>query len=226
MTRSKSNNSGCLSLLFPFLGLVKDRSDTSLPYRLRDDFLSQAELSFYKVVSNLLTGPYVVQSKVRLADIFFVSRPQENMSYLSKIDRKHVDFLVCDAVSMKPLLGIELDDSSHRRSSRQQRDEFVNEVFQAAGFPLVRIPVGHVYNVGELTAQIKPYLQKQGNISKSPPAMGVEQQRSSPPLCPKCGIPMVIRSVSQGPNKGKQFYGCKNYPRCHELKPISIHKSN
>lgn len=36
-------------------------------------------------------------------------------------------------------------------------------------------------------------------------------------LCPKCGSVMVIRTVSKGSNKGKQFYGCSNFPKCRAI---------
>lgn len=34
------------------------------------------------------------------------------------------------------------------------------------------------------------------------------------PKCPRCGAEMVIRTARRGKNKGNQFYGCSNYPRC------------
>lgn len=80
------------------------------------------------------------------------------MAYRSRIAQKHLDFLLCDARSMQPILGIELDDSSHARASRQARDEFVDRVFEAAGLPLVRIAVQRSYNTNELAAQLAPYL--------------------------------------------------------------------
>jgi hypothetical protein len=73
--------------------------------------------------------------KVSLADIFFVVRPNENMRAYNKINRKHVDFLMCDTKKMAPLFGIELDDSSHKRPDRVDRDEFVEHTFDAAGLP-------------------------------------------------------------------------------------------
>jgi ssDNA-binding Zn-finger/Zn-ribbon topoisomerase 1 len=36
-------------------------------------------------------------------------------------------------------------------------------------------------------------------------------------VCPKCGGPMVLRTATRGTNAGKQFYGCKNYPKCKEI---------
>src|SRR5204863_366363 len=38
----------------------------------------------------------------------------------------------------------------------------------------------------------------------------------SAPLCPKCGIPLVIRSSSRG-----EFYGCSNYPKCRQTMRLS-----
>jgi restriction system protein len=32
--------------------------------------------------------------------------------------------------------------------------------------------------------------------------------------CPKCGSPMVIRQAKKGANKGNQFWGCTNFPKC------------
>ena len=242
MTVKRKEKQGCLSVLFPFLGrkttkTIFKASDYSssndsipavetvipetLPYRVRDDFLSPAEFSFYKILSSLGETRIIVQSKVRLADIFFVSRPNENMTYFSRIAQKHLDFLVCDSVTMKPLLGIELDDSSHKRDDRQERDDFVEKVFQVAGLPLLRFPVQREYNTREIAAQIAPFLKDKVSVPVTSPQPEINNQVGSVPLCPKCGIPMVLRTVAQGEHKGKQFYGCQNYPRCREMKPFS-----
>jgi len=237
MTTKTSQKQGCLSIIFPFLGggttkttfkaREYDSSNDSetiipetLPYRVRDDFLSPAEFSFYKVLSSLGGAQIIVQSKIRLADIFFVSRPNENMAYFSKITQKHLDFLVCDSLTMKPLLGIELDDSSHKRGDRQERDDFVESVFQAAGLPLLRLPVQREYNTREIAAQIAPFLEDKVNLPVAETQPEMNQQASSVPLCPKCGIPMTLRTAAQGKHIGKQFYGCQNYPRCREVKPV------
>ncbi len=210
---------GCLSVIFPFLKRSQ-KTSKELPYRLRDDFLSPTEFSFYKVLSSLVGSQLTIQSKVRLADVFFVARPNENMAYFSKIAQKHLDFLVCDSVTMKPLFGVELDDSSHKRNDRQERDEFIESVCKVAGLPLLRLAAQREYNSREIAAQIAPFVSEKVSVSVSSQPE-VSKQVNSVPLCPKCGIPMVLRTVSQGEHKGKQFYGCQNYPRCREMKPIT-----
>jgi very-short-patch-repair endonuclease len=214
---------GCLSVIFPFLKRSqKETTSKALPYRLRDDFLSPAEFSFYKVLLSLVGARLTIQSKVRLADVFFVVRPNENAGFFNRIAQKHLDFLVCDSVTMKPLFGIELDDSSHKRNDRQERDEFVENVCQVAGLPLLRVPVQREYNSREIAAQIAPLLKDKVSVPVDvPPQPEINKQVGSVPLCPKCGIPMVLRTVAQGEHKGKQFYGCQNYPRCREMKPVT-----
>jgi hypothetical protein len=226
MTASTDEKPGCLSILLPFLGRSKKKSTSeTLPYRLRDDFLSPAEFSFYKVLSSVVGTRLTIQSKVRLADIFFVARPNENVAFFNRIAQKHIDFLVCDSVTMKPLFGIELDDSSHKRNDRQERDEFVKNVCKVAGLPLLRLPVQREYNSREIAVQIAPFLKDKVGVSAPPSQPETNKQVGSVPLCPKCDIPMVLRTVSQGEHKGKQFYGCQNYPRCREMKPVTVQAS-
>ncbi len=222
---------GCLSILFPFLNRSQEETTSEeLPYRLRDDFLSPAEFSFFKVLSSVVGPQITIQSKVRLADIFFVARPNENRSYFGKISQKHLDFLVCDPVTIQPVFGVELDDSSHNRNNRQERDEFIESVCEAAGLPLLRFPAQREYDSREIAAQVLPFL-KENTVLPAAPLQAQPQTQSQPqsenskptgsvPICPKCGIPMVLRKVTKGDNAGKLFYGCKNFPNCRQIKPF------
>lgn len=218
-----NEKSGCLSVIVPFLKLLqKGTKSKAMPYRLRDDFLSPAEFSFYKVLLSLVDARLTIQSKVRLADVFFVARRKERGVFFNRISQKHLDFLVCDSVTMKPIFGIELDDSSHKRNDRRGRDEFIENVCQSAGLPLLRVPVQLAYNSREIAAQVAPFLKDKISapvVIASQPENN--KQLSSVPLCPKCGVPMVLRTVAQGKYKGNQFYGCQNYPHCRENKPVS-----
>jgi hypothetical protein len=132
------------------------------PYFVRDDFVSKAEHSFFLVLKPLVPDTAIICPKVSLGDLFFVksSDGSEFRTLTNKIDRKHVDFLVCDAKTMQPIVGIELDDKSHQRGDRQARDEFVEKVFSAAKLPLVRFPAQHAYSPAELSEGLKPYLGK------------------------------------------------------------------
>lgn len=159
MPSTANRNPGCLAALLRLLGLRPSAPVGPLPYRVRDDFLSQAEASLYRVLLSVLSTQATICPKVRLADVFFVSRPDKNRAFYNRIIQKHVDFLACDPRSMKPLLAIELDDATHRRSDRIARDEFVDDVFQAAGLPLLHIRAQRDYSAEELGAQIAPFIR-------------------------------------------------------------------
>ena len=218
------DNPGCLGFLARIFG-ERPKETVRLPYRLRDDFLSPAELSYYRVLSTAVAGRAVVLTKVRLADLFFVPHSEGSVSFRNRIAQKHVDFLVCDRETMRPRVGVELDDRSHERSRRQERDGFVDEVFRVAGLPLIHVPARSGYSVAELSAGLTQYLDS--DEGGQPDPSGEVPDRSGAaktaagavPVCPKCGVPMVVRTAGRGARKGEQFYGCPNYPRCRESLP-------
>ncbi len=216
MTRSSDEPQGCLAAILRLFGgnLGEFAAPTpTLPYRLRDDFLSRAEYSFYRVLLAAVGDQAVVCPKVNLNDVFFVARPNENQAYRNKIDRKHVDFLLCHPTTMKPLGGVELDDSSHQRADRRARDEFVDRVFAAAGLPIVHVVARASYSADALAGELATCFENP--LASFAPVTAV--QESGEPICSKCGVTMVQRTASKGRNKGNLFWGCRNYPRCREV---------
>lgn len=147
---AKKSNSGCLGILFaPFLSGRK-KTDIKYPYGKRDAFMSPAEISFFHVLKSILPAEYHLTVKVRIADLVYVKRPHENQGARNRIDRKHVDFVICELKTMDPKLVVELDDKSHQRKDRADRDAFVDEVFRTAGIPIVHIPAARGYQVDDI----------------------------------------------------------------------------
>ena len=222
---AQHDNPGCLFAIFKLFGL-KGVAAKALPYRLRDDFLSPAEFAFYHALSAALDGSAIIAPKVNLGDLFFVVSPKENYAFRGRISQKHVDFLLCDPQSMRPLAGIELDDASHGRASRQERDAFVDQVFHAAGLSLGHVICRREYELSDIRALLAEIMgnntgtQPDANVKTVPadyPARDHAAEKSpevqSAPVCPKCGVTMVYRQSAHGP-----FYGCRNFPRCRQTR--------
>lgn len=198
----------------------EEKTGTSqFPYHLRDDFLSPAELNFYRVLQTAVSDWAIIFTKVSLWDLFYAQTGDfgQNQTYRNKIDRKHVDFLLCDPQTVRPILGIELDDKSHQQADRQERDKFVDQVFAAAQLPLAHIPVKPGYS----TEKLNRYLQQkarvvpnQHNDSNEPTD---HDELNLVPSCPKCGAGMVQRTARSGANTGNLFWGCPNYPQCRGI---------
>ena len=122
-------------------------------YKKRENFLTKHELGFYRRLCNAVHSNrnVVVFSKVRLADIIEPKFSGSNwQAQFNKIQAKHVDFLLCDATDVQPILVIELDDRSHDRPDRRERDAFVDRALSQAGIPIL-----HVRNSEGLKAKIE-----------------------------------------------------------------------
>jgi len=122
-------------------------------YYLKKSLFSPAERSFLGVLESLNYDGVTIASKVRLADIFGIKKGLERgdrQRALNRISAKHVDFLIIQKSDGAPLLGIELDDSSHDEDDRIARDAFVDTVFASAGLPILHVIAKAAYDPKEI----------------------------------------------------------------------------
>lgn len=112
---------------------------TYYPYE-RKYILTKNEYYFYKKLKKYTdTANLQILTKIRLADLIEVKKglPKNEWGmYFSKIKAKHIDFAIADDMNIIAL--IELDDSTHNRSDRIVRDNFVNTALTGAGYTVVR----------------------------------------------------------------------------------------
>jgi uncharacterized protein DUF2726 len=129
----------------------------SFPFAKRQYFFSAAERSLYEILRRLLPE-HVVFAKVGLGELVYVTRKgSEWRTHRNRIDRKHLDFVICNA-DLEPVVAIELDDSSHREQRRRDRDAFVDQVLAAAGIPIVHVAAQRGYRLDELRQMLLPHL--------------------------------------------------------------------
>ncbi len=103
--------------------------------------LTDREYEFYRILKPLADEYGLsIYTKVRLADLIEPKPKAENpywMECFNKIKAKHIDFALADEETAIVAL-IELDDSSHARPDRVERDDFVNAVLENTGYTLLR----------------------------------------------------------------------------------------
>lgn len=186
-----------------------------LPYRLRDKFLSSPELALLRALEQMSNGHYVICPKVALNDIFYITRPNENIHFYNKIFRKHVDFLLCKPDDMSPVFGVDLVRSIAREQTREN-NQFMEDLFLQAGLTLVHVPSADGYEIADLV-----HLFQLATIKTRENALQlVPESADSTPACPHCGLMMVLRVHREGSNAGKQYYGCMNNPTCPGVLPL------
>ena len=190
-------------------------AQTKSPYRLRERFLSMPEIALFHLLQKMVGDRYVICPKVALTDIFTIVRPNENVHYYNKIFRKHVDFLLCDPKTFKPIIGVELVKSIVRTETRAS-DQFMEELFANESIPLVHVPLGENYVVSDLVNLFTIAVTK----TKDMPHPTIHSVKDSVPMCPICGKMMVLRIHRDGANAGKKYYGCMDSPRCSGIVAI------
>ena len=127
-----------------------------MPYERRPALVTRAELRFYRALIRAVDEQWTVFAMVRLADLIRVrSATPKFRAWQNRIHAKHIDFVLCDPISLEVRLAVELDDATHARADRQRRDRFVESALASADIPLLRIPVGSVYRTRTLRRLIQ-----------------------------------------------------------------------
>ena len=129
-------------------------------YSRKQFIMTKAENDFYQALQHAIGTSYMIYPQAHL-DVFLdhKTKGQNWSAALSGIQRKSVDFLICNHIYYNPLVAIELDDASHDRPDRKERDEKVSAICEAADMPLVRIEWRPSYEPNEVLRAIAPYLR-------------------------------------------------------------------
>lgn len=136
---------------------AEEQSGINYHYELASGLMTPTELKFFRVLESAVDTRYYIFSKVRLEDIITVKKGldrKQAYGLRSRIKSRHIDFVLCHQHDLSFYKCIELDDSSHGRKDRIERDKFVNEALRVVGLALVRIPVSNSYSEADLKSQL------------------------------------------------------------------------
>lgn len=116
------------------------------------------EMKFYSVLLEIAKElDYIVFSQVSLYNIISLKENLDystHTKYFNKIASKSIDFVLVDK-KCRIKLCIELDDYTHKKKNRVERDIFINELFKELEIDLLRYPVYNVYYKETLKRKIQ-----------------------------------------------------------------------
>lgn len=136
-----------------------EREKAKYLYTRKQFFLTRAEHECYDALVAAVGDQYHVFAQVHLPTILDNKvKGQDWRAALAHINRKSVDFVLCDKAYISPKLAIELDDRSHERPDRQERDREVERILSDAGVPLLRLENKGRFDRDELTRMIRERL--------------------------------------------------------------------
>lgn len=118
--------------------------------------LTASEAKFFRVLQAVVGRQYYIFPQLPLWTLIQARSDDQKTSaaFTNRINLKRIDLVLIDLLTLKPVMAIELDDRSHQRADRQQRDAFVESVLDRAGIPLVRIPASTAYDPQTIRKQL------------------------------------------------------------------------
>lgn len=126
------------------------------PYTAIGNLFTANERDFLRVLEQAAPESRIF-GKVRLADVIAVRKGLPKSAWqraFNRIGNKHLDFVLCQPEDLSIRCVIELDDKSHKRADRMQRDAFLEAALHAAQVTLVRVKSRKSYDVTSLRAQL------------------------------------------------------------------------
>lgn len=239
-----------LFLLVGLLAVLKAKSTSkgdSLSFDRREPLFSPAERSFLGILEQALNSKYRILGKVRLGDLVKPAKGLSNskrVSGLNKVNQKHIDFVVCTATDLAVVGVVELDDQSHGREDRAERDVFVDHTLGCAGIPIARFSAKKGYQIQEVRTKLAEAFKlsisvpvtssssahdsvQPMSVSEPAPArvpataVALPETKEASPSCKKCGAAMVRRKAKNGPHAGNLFWACSTFPKCRQVVAIT-----
>lgn len=180
------------------------KPDPHSPYERMPALLTAAERDFYTMLRDAAPAGCQVFAQVSLAGLVQVKPwARQNYTHFNRIQAKRLDFVLVDAATLAPRLVIELDDASHDRADRRERDAFLDEVLAGVGLPILHQRWQRRYNPHALTAQIAAAMR---SAAPTPPQIVGPAQPVPPPALASARLPMpavATPAVALGPTCGQ-----------------------
>lgn len=137
-------------------------------YKRKNFFLTRAEHECFDALMAAVGNDYLIFAQVHLPTLIDNKVVGQNWrAAFRHINGKSVDFVLCDKAYISPKLAIELDDKTHERPERQERDVEVERILQEAGVPLLRLQNNGSFNSVDLAQKVKAVLTVSGVASQS-----------------------------------------------------------
>lgn len=123
-------------------------------YSKKDYLLTQEELKLYKLLKDVCKNNNL--NLFCQVSLYELVKAKEYKDF-NKIKAKTIDYVIADT-NCKIKLCIELDDPTHIKQERIERDKFINGLFKELDIKLLRIPVQNWYDMKQIEDKIKESL--------------------------------------------------------------------
>jgi len=154
-----SRYSGRMSAI---LKKFRRRKDTVPPvkdliarFEVRERFLSDTELEFLRLLCESVGDKAIVCPKPRVLETLRILNAHWHLEDALRVDRKHIDFLVCDSTTGKPLCAVQIQWWNEQQGAYRPQEQLLDQAFRVAGLPVTYVPSNQLPTVSEMRQQIE-----------------------------------------------------------------------
>lgn len=140
-------------------GLIEDEEKSEIKIYERKEFMSTYELLFYEKIKDL-ENEYKIVPQVNLATIV----KKINRGYINELF-KNIDFAIFDKDYKNVLLLIEINDSTHNKINRKDRDLKVKKICNDCNIKLITFYTKYHNEKEYVLKRIKEELDQQNNTN-------------------------------------------------------------
>ena len=139
-----------IAYIFKGIGKIKQAEDSNennsqikksqYKYYAKSYVMTSRENECFKILNEIFSSKWFVVPQVHLSALLDYRVKGQNWNAAFRhINGKSVDFVLIGKESYKVVCAIELDDSTHSKPDRIERDVEIERMFKEAGIPLARI---------------------------------------------------------------------------------------
>lgn len=114
-------------------------TQSTYSYSAKQAIMTTAEITFYNRLQTVAGNRYYIFPQIHLTAL---AKNETQGKYYKlgyqRLNRRSVDYVLCDKGTLKPVYAVELDDITHDSPKRQARDTIVETILKEIGLPLVR----------------------------------------------------------------------------------------
>ena len=135
--------------------ITKQKNKNNNQYHEKN-LLTKNEMYFFEIIKKNFSDKYIIMPQVNLASII-----EKNKNYPTQYQNelfRNVDFGIFDKKTTKPLLLIEINDSTHNQYKRKERDKKVKEICEKAQIKIINFYTNYPNKENYIVKRIKENL--------------------------------------------------------------------
>lgn len=208
--------------------------------RTKDQMIQAARSIKQNIAEGSCAANMSTQSEMLLTNVGKSSQQELLLDY--------EDYIITRGLRKWELGDTRLENVRHNLKNRMSREFMIEKARGWSDETLANVAITLIHQCDRMLAGLLEYQKQQflrnGGIkeqmtkarldarrvqgSQSAQNTQSSQRAQSPqiaPTCPKCGKPMLKRMQKNGPQQGREFWGCSDFPNCNGIRPVENQSS-